>query len=121
VVLTHNLGSGAIAYHGQKVTLTCTVNIVTVVNRGIVITWRSGDYIGPGDVLQVTSKDSVGSTVHKSTTAVTLISTTQSNGMITVVTELQLMASAMYPNSRVSCQPNGRVRVICTFGKSDVE
>ena len=51
VILTHNLGRDAIAYIGQRVTFTCTVNIV--VNRGIVITWRSEDYIGRGrsDVL----------------------------------------------------------------------
>jgi hypothetical protein len=49
VILTHNLGSDATAYSGQRVTFTCTVKIV--VDLGIVITWRTEDYIGRGDVL----------------------------------------------------------------------
>jgi hypothetical protein len=120
VILTHNLGSRAIAYHGQAVTFMCTVNIV--VDRDIVITWRSEDYIGTGgDGLQLTSIDPVGTTANKSTTVVTLTNRTRNNGITTIVTQLELIASAMYPDSRVSCKPNGLVRVISTFGKSDVE
>jgi hypothetical protein len=120
VILTHNLGSGAVAYSGQKVTFTCTVNIV--VNHDIVITWRSEDYIGRGhDVLQVTSKDPEGTTDHKLTTAVMLINRTQSNGMVTIVTELQLIASAMYFSSQVGCKPNGHETVMIAFRKSDIE
>jgi hypothetical protein len=117
VILTHDLGSRAVAYHGQAVTFTCTVNIV--MDRDIVITWRSEHYIG--DVLQLMSDAPVGTTVNQSTTVAILTKHTQSNRIITIVTQLQLIASAMYPDSRVSCQPNGLVRVISTFGKSDVE
>jgi hypothetical protein len=96
------------AYIGQRVTFTCIVNIV--VNRPINTTWRTEDYIGSGsdDVLQLRSNDSVGTTVNKSTTVVTLIRSTRSKtGLITVETELQLTADARYPISRVSCMANG--------------
>jgi hypothetical protein len=95
------------AYNGQRVTFTCTINIV--VDHRIVIRWRSEDYIGTGvrDILQVTSDDPIGSTDNISTTEATLISGTRSNnGLITVVTELQLTASAMYPISHISCRAN---------------
>ena len=46
VILTNNLGSGAMAYNGQTVKFMCMVKIV--VHRGIVVTWRSDDYIGIG-------------------------------------------------------------------------
>jgi hypothetical protein len=83
-------------------------------DRDIVITWRSEDYIGTGgDGLQLTSIDTVGttSTVNKSTTVVTLTNRTRNNGITTIVTQLHLIADAMYPDFRVSCQPNGLVRV----------
>jgi hypothetical protein len=123
VILTHNLGSGAMAYSGQRVTFRCTVNLV--VNRGIVITWRSEDYIGRGrrgDVLQITSDDPEGTTVNKLTTVATLISSTRSSdGLTTVITELQLTADAMYANSDVGCRANGREvqPIVITFRKSD--
>jgi hypothetical protein len=106
VILTYDLGIDATAYSGERVTFRCTVNMV--VDLGIVITWRSEDYIGRGDVLQVTSDEPAGTTVNKSTTVVTLISSTRSSdGLTTVITELQLTASAMYANSHVSCMANG--------------
>jgi hypothetical protein len=108
VILTHNLGSDATAYSGQRVIFRCTVKIV--VDLGIVITWRSEDYIGRGDVLQLTSGDPAGTTVNKLTTVVTLINSTRSSdgmGLTTVITELQLTADAMYANSHVSCMANG--------------
>jgi hypothetical protein len=108
VILTYNLGIDATAYSGQRVTFRCTVKFV--VDLGIVITWRSEDYIGRsrGDVLQVTSDDSAGTTVNKLTTVVTLIrSTRSSDGLTSVITELQLTADTMYANSRVSCMANG--------------
>ena len=113
VTLTHNLGRDAIAYNGQRVTFTCTVNIV--VDRDIVITWRSEDYIGHGsNVLQVTSESPV---ANKSTTVVMLVNSTRSSdGLLTVVTELQLVASASYPKSHLSCRANGvRARTVTFF------
>ena len=107
-MLTHNLDDDAVAYNGQRVTFVCTI----VAGCDILITWKSDHYIRPrGDVLQLTSNDTEGSTVNNTrnpTTVATLINTTQSsNGEITVVSELQLTASASYPNSRVSCRANG--------------
>jgi hypothetical protein len=111
VVLTHNLGSDAIAYDGERITFICTVDIV--MGHRVVITWRSVDYIGRGrrgDVLQLMSDAPVGTmdTDRRSTTVVTLTNRTQrGNGTVTIVTELQLMASAMYANSRIGCMANG--------------
>ena len=116
VTLTHNLGRDAIAYSGQRVTFTCTVNIV--VNRGIVITWRSKDYIGR-NVLRVTSENPVDTTVNRSTTVVMLVNSTRnSDGLLTVVTELQLVASASYPESQLSCRANGTRANITTLNFS---
>ena len=42
------------------------------------------------------------------TTIAFLINTTRINGVITVVSELQLKASELYPTSNVSCGINGR-------------
>jgi hypothetical protein len=115
VILTYNLGIDATAYSGQRVTFRCTVKIV--VDLGIVITWRSEDYIGRrGDALQITSDDPAGTTVNKLTTVVMLISSTRSSdGLTTVITELQLTADAMYANSHVSCMANGRFVSGITF------
>ena len=55
-------------------------------------------------------------------TVATLINTTRSNETVMVITELQLTASAMYPNSHVSCKANGpdHEPVISSFRKSDI-
>ena len=117
MILTHNLGSDAIAYHGQRVTFTCTVDII--VGHGIVITWSSDDYIGTGgDVLQVRSNARVGTTDRKMTTVVTLINRIQNNRVVTVETQMQITASVVYPNSSVSCRPNGHEPASISFRKS---
>ena len=104
--MTHDLGSDATAYDGQRVVFTCIVDIV--VGRDIVITWSSDDYIGTGgDVLQVASNALVGFTVRKSTTVVTLTRRVRNNRVITIETQMQITASEVYPTSSVSCRPNG--------------
>ena len=120
VILIDNLGSGAMAHDGQRVTFMCTINIV--IGRAIVIAWRSDDYIGIGgtdDILQVASNAPLGTTVNKSTTVLTLISSNHSsNGLLTVVTELQLVASASYPKSHLSCRVKGvpiRTEIVTFF------
>jgi hypothetical protein len=118
VSLTNDL-KGNIAYHGQRVTFLCTI----VADREILTTWRSPQYIR-GDVLQLLSTSEDGHTVNNlqnPDTVATLINSTRSNGTVTVVTELQLTASAMYPISHVGCKANGREiqPVTIRFRKSD--
>ena len=122
MILTHNLGSDVMAYHGQRVIFTCTVRDI-VVGHPIVITWSSDDYIGTGgtnDVLQVHSNAPLGTTDRKITTVLTLTNRTRNNGTVTVETQMKLIASAMYPNSCVSYTPNGHEPVISRFRKSDI-
>lgn len=107
VVLTHNLGDDAVAYKGQRVTFRCTITV----GRHIVITWSSDDYIGTGgDNLQLLSIDPEGqntTNTRNPTTIAFLINTTRINRVITVISELQLTASELYPTSNVSCGING--------------
>ena len=108
------------AYHGQRVTFTCTI----VANSDVILTWRSAQYIDGN--LQFKPADPEGQNITDSqnpTTVATLINTTRSsNGEITVVSELQLTASVLYPTSRVRCRANGREfePVIIVFRKSDI-
>ena len=109
--------TGNIAYHGQMVTLVCTI----VANHEILITWRSLQYIG-ADILQLLSTYQDGHTVsnpQNPATVATLINSTRSRRMVTVIAQLQLRALAMHPHSRVSCRANGHEPVISSFGKSD--
>ena len=124
VILTHNLGSDAMAYHGQRVIFTCTVRDI-VVGHPIVITWSSDDYIGIGgtnDVLQVRSNAPLGTTDKKMTTVVTLTNRTRNNGLrtVTVETQMKLTASATYPDANVSCRANGHEPASISFRKSDI-
>lgn len=112
-MLTHNLGGGGIAYNGQRITFLCTI---VEYREDIIMEWSSEQYIGTGgDVLQLTSDHPIGYTANDTwnpTTVATLISTStrRSNVVVTVtvVSELQLIASARYPISNVSCGANGR-------------
>ena len=107
VILTHNLGDDAVAYKGQRVTFICMITA----GRHIVITWSSDEYVGTGgDNLQLLSIDPEGqntTNTRNPTTIAYLISITRSNGVITVVSELQLTASELYPTSNISCGING--------------
>ena len=110
VTLTHNLGDNGVAYDRQRATFICM--IVAGQDIDIVITWSSDEYIGTGGiVLQLTSADSVGSNKYNPripTTVVTMINTTHSSdGVITVTTSLQLVASVQYPTSTITCRANG--------------
>ena len=69
--------------------------------------------------MQVTSESPVGTTDSRSTTVVMLVSSNHSSdGLLTVITELQLVASASYPMSRLGCRANGvRIRTV-TFSTS---
>ena len=100
----------------------CTI----VADRDIIVTWRSLQYIGV-DILQLLSSDQdaydhpIRSRQNPATVAI-LINSTHSNGMVTVIAQLQLTASAMHANSRVSCRANGpdHEPVISSFRKSDI-
>ena len=109
VILAHNLGDSNVAYNTQRVTFICTI---IVKDRDLVITWSSDEYIGTGGlVLQLTSADPPGFSVpnpRNPTTVATLLNTTRSSdGLITVTSSLQLVASAKYPTSSISCRANG--------------
>ena len=115
MTLTHNLGSGAIAYHGQTMIFTCTVRDI-VVGHPIVISLRSDDYIGTGgDVLQVRSNAPLGTTHRKMTTVTTLTNRRIRNNRVTVEIQMQITASEVYPTSSVSCRPNGVRPRMVTF------
>ena len=108
VTLTHNLTDGHVVYDTQRVIFFCTI----IANQATTITWSSDEYIGTEGVdLQLTSDDPLGfstSNQRDPTTVVTLINTTRSSdGVITVTTSLQLVTSAQYPTSRITCKANG--------------
>ena len=111
VTLTHNLGDDGVVFRGQTATFNCTI----VVGNDTVITWSSAHYIGRrGVVLQLTSIDPPGSSTSNQqnpTTVATLINTTHSrDGVTTVTSSLQLVASAQYPTSNITCRANGHGR-----------
>lgn len=101
-----------VAYDEQRVSLICTTRASRAHDHDLIINWRSSDYIGDrGEILQLTSTDPVNHTEtsrRRSTTVATLLNTTRSNGVVTVVSELQFIASAQYSTSHVSCKANGR-------------
>ena len=107
VTLTHNLGDGGVAYNGQRATFMCII----VAGQDLIITWSSDEYIGTGGVLQLTSADppgSITSSLQNPPTKVTLRNTTRSSdGTISVTSLLQLVASALYPTSSISCRASG--------------
>ena len=107
MLLTSSLKKGNIAYDKQTLTFRCTIR-----GTGTNLSWISDDYIGSGgSVLLFVSIDSPGLRVMSSTdpnTVATLINvTTDVDTRVTkMVSELQITASVVYPNSSVGCQVN---------------
>ena len=111
---------GSDAYHGQRITFKCTVVVVDHDNN-MVITWSSDDYIGTRD-LQLRPADPMRHTAtsprHRTTVA-TLINSTHSNGVVTAISELKLIASSRYRTSHVGCRANRLIRPnMTTFSRS---
>ena len=119
-VLTSGL-TGDLAYHGQRVSFVCN----TVVTHDTIITWTSPHYIGRyGERLQLLSTEQDGFTERSQrfpTTVAILVNTTRTNETVTILSKLQLIASGLYPSSRVSCRANGHEPAIIIFRKLNVE
>ena len=90
------------AYDRQEIIFTCNVR-----STSTILSWSSPEYID--DRLQLASVDSPGHTESNPsnpTTFATLISaTTDDEGVVVIVSQLQIMASSQYPfsESAVTC------------------
>jgi hypothetical protein len=94
--VTSNLRSNHRVCPGEKVTFTCDV-------QGPSLAWSSEDYIGStsdGRRLEFGAADMLNTTFRRSSTVATLL---RKNGVMEIVSQLKIIASAMYPTSSVVC------------------
>ena len=88
----------------QPITFTCTTR-----NTGI-LEWRSQEYIGDGNILQLLSINCVGNnaTSGKKLAVATCKEITYDHGVEVIESELYLEALVQFPISTVTCTNNGR-------------
>ena len=96
-------GQGNVAKPNQALVFTC-------VTRGSgILEWRSAEYIGIGNVLQLLSVNCVGRNFSSGNNLAlgTCTNVTDDHGTEVIESELYVIASLLHPVSSVTCTNNG--------------